>query len=95
MSTGIEDVDRVTAFLEDHDPVESPRHYRQGDIECIDAIEAALGPLFFSAFCRGNIIKYVWRSGLKNDTVEDLKKARWYCNRAIQSYEKFRGSHGS
>ena len=34
-------------------------------------------------FMLGNAIKYIWRAGNKNDTVEDLEKARWYLGRKI------------
>jgi len=63
------------------DPVNHPPHYTQGDIECIDAIRAALGRDGFIAFCVGNSIKYSWRYRHKGG-VEDLKKAEWYINRA-------------
>ena len=43
------------------DPVNQPPHYRQGGIECIDAIAAALTPEEFAGYCKGNILKYVWR----------------------------------
>ena len=71
----------------DVDMVNSPPHYTSGDIECIDAIRAALGPEGFKAFCRGNAIKYNWRSSLKNG-VEDTKKARWYIDRLIETEEE-------
>jgi hypothetical protein len=64
------------------DMVNEPPHYLQGDIECIDAIEAALGPAGFRAFCRGNIMKYNWRAEHKNG-VKDIEKARWYINKLI------------
>ena len=35
-------------------------------------------------FCLGNAVKYIWRADLKNDAVEDLRKARWYIDREIQ-----------
>jgi hypothetical protein len=65
------------------DNVNHPPHYSQGDIECIDAIRAALGPDAFVAYCRGNAIKYLWRCDHKGGT-EDLRKAAWYLNRAIE-----------
>jgi hypothetical protein len=34
-------------------------------------------------FNLGNAIKYVWRADLKNDAIEDLKKAIWYIEREI------------
>jgi hypothetical protein len=66
-----------------HDPVNHPSHYTQsGDIECIDAIRAALGPEGFVAYCRGAAIKYAWRTGLKDAPAQDLAKGAWYLTRA-------------
>lgn len=64
------------------DLVNNPPHYTQGDIECIDAIRAALGPEGFRHFLRGNIIKYNWRTDHKGG-VQDIEKSRWYCDRLI------------
>lgn len=66
-------------IAEKDDPV-NPPHYKQGSIECIDAIEAALTPEEFRGFCKGNAIKYAWRERHKKG-VEDLEKAKWYLNR--------------
>ena len=61
--------------------VDSPAHYAAGKIECIEALEVALDGLSgIEAFCTGNAIKYLWRHKKKNDSREDLKKARWYIN---------------
>jgi hypothetical protein len=60
--------------------VNHPLHY-QGKVECIDAIESALGGFGFEAFCRGNAMKYIFRAGKKGDASEDLAKARWYLER--------------
>jgi hypothetical protein len=65
------------------DPVNHPPHYNQGEIECIDAIRAALGREGFIAYCRGNAIKYLWRCVHKGG-VEDLRKAKWYQEKAIK-----------
>jgi len=56
-----------------HDPVNHPQHYTQhpSGIECI-AITRHMN------FNLGNAIKYIWRAGLKGNSVEDLKKAAWY-----------------
>jgi hypothetical protein len=35
-------------------------------------------------FNLGNAIKYIWRADLKNDAVEDLKKAAWYIDRELK-----------
>lgn len=63
------------------DMVNHPPHY-QGKVECIDAIETALGGEGFAAYCRGNAIKYAFRAGKKGAAAQDLAKARWYLERA-------------
>lgn len=65
------------------DPVNHPRHYTRGGIECIDALDAAVtGCPPDEAICVANVIKYVWRYRDKTP-VESLKKARWYLDRLI------------
>lgn len=66
------------------DPVNNPPHYtgHPSGVECISVTE------HFN-FCRGNAIKYIWRAGKKDgaETVQDLKKARWYLDREIARLE--------
>jgi hypothetical protein len=62
------------------DLVNSPPHYRQGDVECIDAIESALTAEEFRGYCKGNALKYIWRERHKGQD-ESLKKAIWYLER--------------
>jgi hypothetical protein len=62
------------------DNVNSPSHYRQGGIECIDAIQSALTPEEFRGYCKGNALKYVWRERHKGGD-ESLRKAQWYLDR--------------
>jgi hypothetical protein len=64
------------------DMVNSPPHYNQQGIECIEAIEAACGN-GFEYYLQGNIMKYLWRYRYKNG-VEDLKKAHWYLEKLIE-----------
>lgn len=59
-------------------------HYRKGNIECIDAIKAALSPAEFRGFCKGNILKYIWRERQKGKLV-DLCKAYDYLAWLIES----------
>ena len=61
-----------------NDPVNHPKHYTEhpSGVECIEITE-------HMNFCVGNAIKYLWRSGLKGEQVEDLRKARWYIDREI------------
>ena len=60
------------------DNVNHPPHYTQhpSGVECIE-ITRHMG------FNLGNAIKYIWRADLKNDAIEDLKKAVFYINREI------------
>ncbi len=71
-----------------NDIVNHPPHYKShpSGIECIQITE-------HMSFCLGNAIKYIWRADLKNDAIEDLKKARWYLDREIQ--KRIGGSHES
>lgn len=66
-----------------HDPVNNPRHYTEhpSGVECIQITE-------HMGFCLGNAIKYIWRADLKNDAIEDLRKAVWYIEREIKRREK-------
>jgi hypothetical protein len=56
----------------------NPPHYQDhpSGVECIEITE-------HMNFCLGNAIKYIWRAGLKNNAIEDLRKARWYIDREI------------
>jgi hypothetical protein len=72
------------------DPVNHPKHYvsHPSGIECIAVVE-------HMTFNVGNVIKYLWRAGLKEGSegiepklLEDLKKARWYLDREIAKKEQ-------
>lgn len=58
-------------------PCGDDKRYKHGEIECIDAIRAALTPEEFRGFCKGNVLKYVWRERHKGG-AEDLHKASDY-----------------
>ena len=64
----------------------NPSHYKQGKVECIDAIEAAtVNKKGLDAVCTANVIKYIWRAESKGG-LQDLLKAQWYLNRMIEGY---------
>lgn len=73
-----------------NDNVNHPKHYASslGEIECIDAIESALGRDQFIGFLRGNIIKYQWRLGKKDCPAQENKKAIWYAKKLHDVLEK-------
>ena len=61
------------------DNVNQPKHYNShpSGVSCVEVSE------HFN-FNLGNVIKYVWRAGLKSDDpVEDLQKAEWYIKREL------------
>ena len=66
--------------------VDHPSHYNQSGIECIEAIKATLGDNY-QDYCKGNVIKYLWRYKYKNG-LEDLKKAQWYLNSMVNALEE-------
>ena len=63
--------------------VNHPEHY-QGTIECIDAMQSAFVDSATADFCKINAFKYIWRAGKKDDEVQDLRKAEWYINKAVE-----------
>lgn len=68
------------------DDVERPAHYRQGEVECIAAIRAALTPEEYRGYLKGNIIKYTWRERMKGG-LQSVRKARWYVKRLVEVSE--------
>ena len=68
--------DQITGVA---DNVNHPPHYTQhpSGVECIE-ITRHMGSNL------GNAIKYIWRADLKNDAIEDLKKAVFYINDEIE-----------
>lgn len=66
-----------------NDPI-NPSHYKShpSGIECIEITR------HFN-FNIGNVIKYLWRNGLKdgNSSLQELKKARWYLDDEIKNLE--------
>ena len=62
------------------DNVNHPPHYKTGGIEVIDYIEAKN-----LNYHLGNVVKYISRADHKGNKLEDLEKARWYLDRAINA----------
>ena len=65
------------------DNVNNPPHYKQGKVECIEAIQSALTEEEFRGYCKGNAMKYIWRERHKGGT-ESLEKAAWYLEYVAQ-----------
>ena len=66
-----------------NDPVNHPSHYTFGKIEVIEVIED-----WNLDYHRGNAVKYIARALHKGNELEDLQKAQWYLNRAIEKLKE-------
>lgn len=70
--------------MKNNKQVEHPDYYNQhpSGVECIQIVRHC-------NFNIGNVIKYVWRAGLKddNETLQDLKKALFYLQDEINRLE--------
>lgn len=78
--------DQFNPFIgveDDSDMVNSPSHYTDSAIECIDAISASMSRDAFLGYLKGSVQKYFWRYEKKANPIEDLEKARWYLNRLM------------
>lgn len=66
-----------------NDAVNHPKHYTShpSGVECITITE-------HMGFNLGNALKYIWRADLKNDAIQDMKKAEFYIKREISKREK-------
>ena len=75
--------------FEDWSKVKHPPHYtsHQSGVECIEITE-------HMNFCLGNALKYLWRAGLKDNAIEDLRKSIWYIEREISRLESEDNDHG-
>lgn len=72
---------------DNYDPIEKPEHYNQGGIEAIEYIKQQLGPSGYPYYLLGNVIKYIHRHDYKGNALQDLKKAKWYLDKYIETWE--------
>lgn len=79
----------TTESSKKREAVNHPLHYG-GDTtyECIKVLKAWLPEEEYRGFLRGNAIKYLCRTGKKDEAVQELKKAVWYVNKLIESFEE-------
>jgi len=86
--------------MNNNDSVNHPSHYTNKKFECIDVIKEIVKdkPSTIS-FQLGNCIKYIYRAGSKEGDgkkaqtqkekfLEDLEKAQWYLNNAIETLKE-------
>ena len=81
------DVEGDGTFYEE-DIINKPNHYHRFKIEVIEIIKILIeGNHNYKStniYYIGNVIKYVFRAGLKGDFKEDLRKARYYLDKIIE-----------
>ena len=68
-----------------HPPVE---HYDRGKVQFIDFLESGMDPAEYIGYLKGQIIKYVFRSGRKGEAMPDLEKANIYLTWLIEFERK-------
>ena len=80
----VDDSKRLHKSTPRSDAINHPEHYisHPSGIECIEVTR-------HMSFNAGNVIKYLWRNGLKDGepSLKDLKKAAWYLNDMIDQLE--------
>lgn len=65
--------------------IDQPLHYTSSEnVECIEAIQAALGNQAFIDYCRGNAMKYLWRARLKDSLANNVRKAQYYLAKILE-----------
>ena len=64
-----------------YDPVKNPKHYVEHSITL-----QPIHILRFAPFDLGNALKYMIRAGYKDNMKQDLEKALFYINVAIETY---------
>ena len=89
----IKDTMRVSGvpYSVEVDAVNHPPHYKIGGIETIEYMKAKSTPEEFKGQLRLTAIKYLSRTGYKDDALQDLKKAQWYLNRLIKECDDANG----
>lgn len=83
------DDNKIISMYNKSDAVNSPSHYTRGSTEAIDIIEDAIqdAPSPVEGMLQGQVLKYLLRLWLKENSVQDAKKAKWYLDRLISKLE--------
>jgi len=65
--------------------VNHPNHYG-GDTtyECIKVLKNWMTKDEYIGFCKGNALKYLCRSGKKDEILQEYNKAKWYLEKMIE-----------
>jgi hypothetical protein len=74
----------VSKIRDEPDFVNSPPHYTNGTIECIDYIKDALTEEEYRGYLRGCMIKYQHRLMHKGNPKQNAEKMAWYNNKLVE-----------
>lgn len=69
------------------DIINKSPHYNTGNIECIKALKEWMTEEQYRGFLKGNVIKYLCREGHKDSREQDCKKAQYYLNKLVESFD--------
>ena len=71
----------------DRNVIDHPERYG-GDspYECIKVLKEWTTIEEYRGFLKCNAIKYLCRLGKKDDCIQELRKAKWYIEKMIESY---------
>ena len=83
-AAGIESFKTLKPQMAEKEQVNSPDHYTAGGLEVIDILRKKLTAEEFQGFCKGNVIKYTMRAGLKDEELIDVMKAQYYNNQLLK-----------
>jgi hypothetical protein len=84
----IDDDEHFNEFNLNNDPVNHPKHYNVGNVECIELIKSVLTEEEYRGYLKGNAIKYTYRAPYKGNEEQDLGKRKWYCDELKRTLNK-------
>jgi len=73
--------------MQTNDPI-NPNHYKEGDVECIEAIKSSLDTEAFHGYLKASVMKYLWRYDKKDNPALCLGKAQWFMNRLVNEHNQ-------
>lgn len=81
------DMSDIQLCMSRKEQVNHPKHYNQGQYECIAVMESIYGIEATMDFCLLCAFKYVWRTNNK-DGIQDIDKAIWYLKKYKELQER-------
>ena len=81
------DMSNIQLCMSRKEQVNHPKHYNQGQYECIAVMESIYGIEATMNFCLLCAFKYTWRTNDK-DGIQDIDKAIWYLKKYKELQER-------